>query len=275
MKRRFPMTAAAAAIFVGAMVLLPATTAAEVPPIGGGYTNVIPIPIDEPTTKAIAGALFKPEGAGPFPAVVYLGDCGPIGGTDDRSLEKTVVERNLSKGFATLILDSFTSRHQRHGVCDRQNNPVWLGIRAADAHAAKDALAGMPDVDAKRIFLLGYDHGGSAAILAADAVTAASHKAKFAGVVAYYPFCGFSCGCAFSVPTLIMIGDADELAPADRWGSMKNKANTELVIFKGATHRFATPSADGGEGGHRVAYDAKTAEDARARADAFIAAHMK
>jgi dienelactone hydrolase len=274
MKLRFLMTAAAAAIIAGAMVFLPATTAAQPPPMSGGYTNVIPIPIDEPATKAIAGALFKPEGAGPFPAIVYLGDCGPVGGTD-LSLEKTVVDRNLSKGFATLILDSFTPRHQRHGVCDRQNNPVWLGLRAADAHAAKDVLAGMPDVDAKRIFLLGYDHGGSAALLAADAVTAASHKAKFAGIVAYYPFCGFSCGCAFSVPTLIMIGDADELAPADRCASMKDKANTELVIFKGATHRFATPGADGGEDGRRVAYDAKAAEDAQARADAFIAAHME
>jgi hypothetical protein len=147
MKCRFLMTAAAAAIIAGAMVLLPAMAAAQTPPMGGGYTNVIPIAIDEPATKAIAGALFKPEGAGPFPAVVYLGDCGPIGGTDDRSLEKAVVNRNLSKGFATLILDSFTPRHQRHGVCDRQNNPVWLGIRAADAHAAKDVLASMPDVE--------------------------------------------------------------------------------------------------------------------------------
>ena len=42
---------------------------------GGGYTNVIPIPVDDPATKAIAGALFKPDGAGPFPAVVYMSGC--------------------------------------------------------------------------------------------------------------------------------------------------------------------------------------------------------
>jgi hypothetical protein len=39
--------------------------------MGGGYTNVIPIPIDEPGTKAITGALIKPEGAGPFPAIIH------------------------------------------------------------------------------------------------------------------------------------------------------------------------------------------------------------
>src|SRR5208337_4028972 len=31
--------------------------------MGGGYTNVIAIPVDDPDTKAIAGALFKPPGA--------------------------------------------------------------------------------------------------------------------------------------------------------------------------------------------------------------------
>jgi hypothetical protein len=41
------------------------------PPIGGGYTNVTAIPVNDPAIKAIGGALFKPAGAGPFPAVVY------------------------------------------------------------------------------------------------------------------------------------------------------------------------------------------------------------
>ena len=45
------------------------------PRMGGGYTNVIAIPVDDPDTKAIAGALFRPQGAGPFPAVIYLGYC--------------------------------------------------------------------------------------------------------------------------------------------------------------------------------------------------------
>jgi hypothetical protein len=31
----------------------------------GGYTNVIPILVDDPPVKAIVGAVFKPAGAGP------------------------------------------------------------------------------------------------------------------------------------------------------------------------------------------------------------------
>jgi hypothetical protein len=46
------------------------------PPMGGGYTDVIAIPVDDPSVRAIAGRLFKPTGAGPFPAVVYMSGCG-------------------------------------------------------------------------------------------------------------------------------------------------------------------------------------------------------
>ena len=60
---------------LGVSTLAAAQTA---PPMGGGYTNVIPIPVDDPTTKAIAGALFKPTGTGPFPAVVYIGGCSGV-----------------------------------------------------------------------------------------------------------------------------------------------------------------------------------------------------
>ena len=274
MKRKVLMTAAAAAIAAGG-VFLPPLLAAQAPLISGGYTNVIPIPIDEPGTKAISGALFRPEGAGPFPAIIYLGGCAPIGAVDDAALEKAVVDHNRSTGFATLIVDSFTPRHMEHGVCDRLQNPLWYGLRAADAHAAKDLLASMPDIDARQIFLVGYNHGGQAALLAVDASTAAAHKTKFAGVVAYYPYCGFVCGCAFSVPTLIMIGDEDDLAPADRCRTLKGKQNTEVVIYPGAAHAFATPGIDKVREGHRFAYQAKAAEDAQLRADAFIAAQMK
>ena len=45
------------------------------PPMGGGYANVISNPVDDPDVKAIAGALFKPAGNGPFPTVIYMMSC--------------------------------------------------------------------------------------------------------------------------------------------------------------------------------------------------------
>jgi hypothetical protein len=65
MRSRLLMSATAVAIAAAAMMVFPSLSAAQMPPMGGGYTNVIAIPVDDPATKSIAGALLKPTGAGP------------------------------------------------------------------------------------------------------------------------------------------------------------------------------------------------------------------
>jgi hypothetical protein len=78
--RKLIATTALAVVMVGALAagalqFGKAQAADNVPLIGAGYAggaNVVAIPIDDPAAKAIAGALFKPAGAGPFPVVVYM-----------------------------------------------------------------------------------------------------------------------------------------------------------------------------------------------------------
>jgi len=89
------------------------------PPIGGGYKNVIPIPVDDTTTKTIAGALFKPSGAGPFPGVVFMTGCGGLNEGVETAMEKTVIDHLLAKGVATLLVDPFTPRNEPEGICAR------------------------------------------------------------------------------------------------------------------------------------------------------------
>ena len=68
MKRDLLVIAAAVAIAAEAMVVVPSISVAQTPPMGGGYTNVIPIPVDDPNIKAIAGALFKRRARAHSPA---------------------------------------------------------------------------------------------------------------------------------------------------------------------------------------------------------------
>jgi dienelactone hydrolase len=50
----------------------------------------------------------------------------------------------------------------------------------------------------------------------------------------------------------------------------------ELLVYPCITHAFATPFPNPVDVlGHHLVYDAKTAQDAQQRADAFIAAHLK
>src|SRR6516162_1809483 len=107
MKRNLSKSAAGMALALGAVAFLPSIGAGQTPPIGGGYTNAIPIPVDDPTTKNIAGALFKPAGAGPFPAVVYMSGCSGLDNPPEMALEETVVDHLLAKGVAVLIVDPF------------------------------------------------------------------------------------------------------------------------------------------------------------------------
>jgi dienelactone hydrolase len=122
MKRKFSASVGVIALSTIAMLAFQSMSKAETPPMGGGYTDVIPIPVNDPVTKAIAGALFKPPGAGPFPAVVYVGGCGGIDGPPSRAQQKAAIDHLLSKGVATLIIDPFTPRNEPQGVCANFGN---------------------------------------------------------------------------------------------------------------------------------------------------------
>ncbi len=129
--------------------------------MGGGYTNVIAIPVPEndPQVKAIAGALFKPQGGGPFPAIIYMSGCAGLGIPPDIAQQKAVIDHYVAQGKAVLILDSLTPRGMPNGVCDKAGDMSIHLRRADDAYSAQRALAAMPEIDAKLVFLQGYSHG--------------------------------------------------------------------------------------------------------------------
>jgi dienelactone hydrolase len=271
------LATAVAAIGLCCATSLQAQTGGQTPPpIGGGYTDVTTIPVNDPAVKAIGGALFKPAGAGPFPAVVYMTGCPGIDPPPLRAQQKTTIDRLLGKGVAILIVDSFTPRGEPNGVCANLGGGRFLqyGTRGShDALAAVSVLQAMPEIDTKRIFLLGFSLGGYSSLLAMDAKNATNHNGAVAGVIAYYPFC-FD-GVDPSVPALVLIGEKDTWTPAAKCQAVTGKPNFQLVVYPDATHVFDQPSEKPREVfGHRLVYDAKAAHDAQQRVDTFIAAHM-
>ena len=207
MKHPILMATVAVAGVAAALVVRPSVSAAQTPPMGGGYTNVIPIPVPEndPQVKAIAGALFKPEGKGPFPAIIYMSGCAGLSIPPDMAQQKAVIDHYVAQGKAVLILNSLTPRGTPNEVCDRTAEMSIYMHRADDAYSAQKALAAMPDIDGKRIFLQGYSHGANAATLAVNPKVVQEHGGNvFAGVIAYYPYCVND--MAFAAPTIILDG---------------------------------------------------------------------
>ena len=120
----------------------------------------------------------------------------------------------------------------------------------------------------------GYSFGAISSLFAADTKTPASHDAKIAGIIAYYPYCYD--GVDPSVPVLVMIGEKDDWTPAAKCQAVKGKTDFEVVVYPGDTHAFTTPFEKGVDYlGHHFEYDQKATQDAQQRADAFMAAHMK
>lgn len=279
MKRHFSTSVAALVIATSSMVAFPIVGAAQTAPLmGGGYPNVIPIPVDDPTIKNIAGALFKPSGAGPFPAVVYMSGCAGLNNPPEMALEKTVIDHLLAKRVATLIVDPFTPRNETAGVCkvvDAKTFVQYATRGGNDAAAAVKALKAMPDIDPNRVFLQGYSWGAISSLFAMDPKTPSAHDAKIAGLIAYYPYCWDSIG--FSAPTIVLIGEKDDWTPAKLCEADKGKPNLEEVdVFPGATHGFNLPLPQPIDFlGHHIAFDEKATQEAQKDADVFMDAHLK
>jgi dienelactone hydrolase len=267
----------ASAAFSAALVASPLAIAQPGPPIGGGYTNALAIPVDDPTIKNISGALFKPPGAGPFPAVVYMSGCIGLSYPPEIALEKIVIDHFLAKGVATFIVDPFTPRNEQMGICAEFGNLNDKTDRQLITRGGNDAVAAvkvfkaMSEIDPKRIFLLGYSYGATSLLFATDVKTPETHDTQIAGVIAYYPYCYDN--VVPSPPTLVLIGEKDGQASVGKCQAVKGNPNFDVIVYPGASHLFALAMVQPWVV-HSV-FDEKAALDAQQRTDAFMDAHMR
>lgn len=113
----------------------------------------------------------------------------------------------------------------------------------ADAYGALAYLARLPFVDADRVAVLGYSQGADVALSAvAPGGDETLFDRHFRAVIAYYPMCANFNGTV-SVPTVILIGELDDMTPAAACQKMMARRSTEgaplrLVIYPGAYHSF-------------------------------------
>jgi dienelactone hydrolase len=192
--------------------------------------------------------LYRPEGAGPFPAVVALHDCGGLGQhpLTDAQVFSEWAQLLVADGFVVLFPDSFGSR----GVgsqCRETNRTIRASReRVSDANAARRWLQGQNYVRGEHISLLGWSNGAVAALWTVRPTTKPKDdKIDFRSAVALYPSCRRLRETAWSarVPTLILIGSADDWTPASACQQMvadahDRSARVQLVVYPGAHHEF-------------------------------------
>ena len=215
----------------------------------------------------LAAWLAKPEGNGPFPAVVLLhGRTGLERNTSHRTVWRGLTRHAAllnDNGYVTLIVDSFGPR----GIADACARPR-LSEQMSDSLAAFDHLASLPFVDAARIGVVGFSHGGTTAL------SLAGSTSGYAAAVAYYPYCrmGF-----IDRPVLILIGARDDWTPVSLCHDVHRQYAdvVTLKIYPDAYHSFDLPI--GGSfvfKGHRVEENVAARRDSQARMLAFLGAHL-
>ena len=212
-------------------------------------SETIEIPGGEHKLKAI---LYRPDGAGPFPAVVALHGCGGLYNTGGalRTVYRDWSQRLVAQGFAVLYPDSHAARSLGNQCGVRGRGARLARERVTDANAARAWLAEQPWTVHERIALLGWSSGGISALWAVRPKTGnAAELNDFRSAVAIYPGCGRLNATAWSarVPTLILIGGADEVASAAVCQQMVNgargrSARAVVHVYAGAHHDFDHPN---------------------------------
>lgn len=185
----------------------------------------------------IKAEVFKPEGEGPFPAIIVMHGSGGM-----RDHHRNWARQFVSWGYVALVFDSFTPRGFPNGITT--NTPaVMPQKRVSDAIGAAEWLNQQPYVAKGKIGTIGFSHGGWTTM---KLVQADMHAKEYGikGSVAFYPLCDVRTEGNVDIPLLILIGDKDSWTPVFRCQelvdsrSLKRKELVELVVYPNVTHSF-------------------------------------
>ena len=249
--------------------------------------------------------LYKPAGSGPFPALVLVHSCSGLRlGLRSRADEiLDWAERAIKRGYAVLVIDHFTQR----GIDSVCYPPLRLRFTDAvrDVHDAQAHLAKFPEIDGKRVGLVGFSWGAMLGLLSASpefVARSGSPPGRFAALASFYPRCyrpaipdapiqGWRNDFAWlrddtDRPLLALMGGLDNETPPEhclpRLEATKQRGGpVEWHLYPSATHCWDCTSLDGqiktDAFGARVhyKYDRAITQDSADRLFAFLDRHLK
>jgi dienelactone hydrolase len=192
----------------------------------------------------LTGELALPDGSDRVGAVVLLHGCS---GLPTRAV--TAWQPLLTAwGYATFVVDSFGGRGIR-GVCG--NALRFTGPeRIPDAYGALALLARHPRIDADRVAVMGFSHGGIATLGAATTWArrryAPAEGPAFRAFLPFYPYCNAivpEMADGIAAPVRVHIGELDDWTPARSCESLGALARSlgydfRVTVYPGARHGF-------------------------------------
>jgi carboxymethylenebutenolidase len=213
-----------------------------------------------------SGTFMKPEGKGPFPAVVVIPEWW---GLNEQVLGQA--RKLQAEGYAVYAVDIYRGKvtkdkDEAHQLMSGLSQDQAL----SDLKTALEYLRSRPDIKSDKVGALGWCMGGRYALLLA------TEDPKLAAVVAYYgaPPTDAAAVARMKAPVLGNFGGDDkgpspEAVKAFEAAAKKAGLPVDVKIYPGAGHAFANETNPFG------GYKADAAADAWTRTTTFFKKHLK
>lgn len=233
--------------------------------------------VESPNRVRLIGYMARPNGTGPFPAVVLLHGCGGF-----HASMLSWADRLALFGYVALAVDSFGPR----GI---DVHCGGFAEQSADSYAALRYLTNQTFVVPARVAVMGFSMGGTSVL--ADVEKGSIEKlysGMFRAGVAVYPDCGGASGI-MAVPVLVLAGQADDWNPASECEAMAagrsgigvsrvpgDRSSLQLIVYPGTHHYFdivdlsLRPSFGITFLGHRLEYNEAAMKDSISQVRSFL-----
>ncbi len=230
--------------------------------VGVSFTSVIPkMRAEMYDGKEIDGLIYKPDGNGPFEAVVMLHGAGGI-----FPYQLDWARQLRDEGYVVLYVDSYCKRKLLCEHDSPDNDPKrrkavnrWKEItpqqRAADAFGAFEYLLQQNFVNKDKISLMGFSWGATSGMMSIDPRMKkifSPARGGFHSLVAMYPNSKYWTGMRtlrriadvnITIPTLMLAGEKDEAESIDVYKELqqlaeKNMYPLTVVLYPDSYRKF-------------------------------------
>lgn len=195
----------------------------------------------------LRGAVARPEGEGPFPAVMVMHSALGI-----RHMTHEIASRLAALGYIAVATDMYGADADLSAP--EKAGEHYMALLADGPHLHErcalwfDTVAALPDVDASRIAAIGYCFGGQCVLELARSGRDTKAVVSFhGGLTTHAPLAEG----AFKGEIVAWCGQHDPFAPPEHTEQLRAeliaaKAHWQLTVFGDAAHGFTDPKAEGG-----------------------------
>jgi len=225
---------------------------------------------------SMSNGIFRPQGQGPYPAIVLAHTCG--------GLQPHITDRAkelLAAGFLVLVLDSYGPRGHT-AFC--QPRGVMAPRVYKDAFDALKHLSQMKEVDAQRIYLVGFSLGSfvASSVASPEVARLVGSEQRFRASVGWYG------SCAFDVspypkwqllhrdtdrPVLLLLAGKDTETPIAECFPLLEQMKSEGKPVAWHVYAEATHGWDKSDSQRGYVYNGDVLKDAMQRTVEFLRSH--